>query len=166
MSLSQQVNVRADLLASKALMTAVVSQIFIVPTFPTEGVSLSIGESRITGSPKQEITHLWGEQVAQDLLHRWNIMNERDFPLEYWEGMQNAMQSFPEPFQVWVTKHISHFNGTNRMLSRFPGIATHPKVQNRCPNCKRFDESTSHITRCRDQGRTKIFQSSVEALRE
>jgi hypothetical protein len=33
MSLSQQVNVRANLLASEALMTAVVSQTFIVPKF-------------------------------------------------------------------------------------------------------------------------------------
>jgi hypothetical protein len=80
MSLSQRVNIRADLLASEALMTAVVSQTFIVPKFPTEGVSLSIGESRITGSPKQKITHLWGEQVAQDFFHRWKIMNERDSP--------------------------------------------------------------------------------------
>jgi hypothetical protein len=47
MSLSQRVNVRANLLASEALMTAVESQTFIVPTFPTEGVSLSIGEQEL-----------------------------------------------------------------------------------------------------------------------
>jgi hypothetical protein len=133
---------------------------------PNRGGKSVNWRARITGSPKQEITHLWGEQVAQDLFHRRKIMNEQDFPLVYWEGMQKVMQSFPEMFRVWVTKHISHFNGTNRMLSRFPGTATCPKVHNRCPNCKRFDESTSHITRCRDQGRSDIFRSSVEALRE
>ena len=113
---------------------------------PNRGGKSVNWRARITGSPKQEITHLWGEQVAQNLFHRRKIMNEQDFPLVYWEGMQKVMQSFPAMFRVWVTKHISHFNGTNRMLSRFPGTATRPKVHNRCPNCKRFDESTSHIT--------------------
>ena len=58
MTPSQKVKVRADLLASKVLMKALESQTFTVPNFPTEGVSLTIGKTRITGSIKQDITHL------------------------------------------------------------------------------------------------------------
>jgi hypothetical protein len=132
---AQLVNVKADELASSALMLAITTQTFIKDIFPPEGISLKIGDKRITGSPKTEITHLWGEQVAQDLLHRRKIVHTNNFPLVYWEGMDKVMRSFPEMFRVRITKHVSHFNGTNRMLSRFPASKTREKVQNRCPNC-------------------------------
>ncbi len=164
MTPAQQVNVRADELASSALMEAVRTQQFIKSLFPSEGVSLMIGETRITGSPKSTITHLWGEQVAQDLFHRRNIVHTNDFALVYWEGMEREMKAFPEMFRVWITKQVSHFNGTNRMLSRFPKTATREAVKNRCPSCGCFDESTKHITRCRHPGRSSVFAESIESL--
>ncbi len=69
MTTSQKVNVHADGLASDVLIKAVESQIIIETKFPSEEVCLTIGDLRITGSPKQEITNLWGKQVAQDLFH-------------------------------------------------------------------------------------------------
>jgi hypothetical protein len=66
--------------------------------------------------------------------------------------MDKVMRGFPEPFRVWITKHVSHFNGTNRMLSWFPATETCAKVANKCPNCGCTDESTAHITRCCDEG--------------
>jgi hypothetical protein len=161
---AQLVNVKADELASSTLMLAITTQTFIKDIFPSEGISLKIGDKWITGSPKMEITHLWGEQVAQDLLHRWKIVHTNNFPLVYLEGMDKVMRSFPEMFRVWITKHVSHFNGTNRMLSRFLASKTWEKVKNRCPNCRCFDKSTQHITRCRDEGRTDIFTEFVTSL--
>ncbi len=64
-------------------MEALTTQTFIRSVFPAEGVSLNIGEARITGLPKVEITHLWGEQVAQELFHHRKIMHMNDFPLVY-----------------------------------------------------------------------------------
>jgi hypothetical protein len=80
---AQLVKVKADKLASSALMLAITTQTFIKDIFPSKGISLKIGDKWITGSPKMEITHLWGEQVAQDLLHRWKIVHTNDFPLIY-----------------------------------------------------------------------------------
>ena len=70
--------------------------------------------------------------------------------------MEQVMKSFPEMFRVWVTKQVSHFQGTNRQLSRIDR-----RILNVCPSCGCPDEATSHITRCRDSGRTRVFTESV-----
>ena len=49
-----------------------------------------IGERQIMISLKAEITHLWGEQVAQDLFHCQKIVHMNNFQLVYWEGMQKV----------------------------------------------------------------------------
>ncbi len=160
----QRVNIRANELASSALMAALATQTFIKDLFPSKGVIVSIGTKRITSSPKAEITHLGGEKVAQELLHWQGIVHTNNFPLVYWEGMDKVMQRFPEPFRVWITKHVSHFNGANRMFSWFPATETCAKVVNKCPNCRCTDESTAHITHCRNKGRTQTFSKSTTSL--
>jgi hypothetical protein len=97
--------------------------------------------------------------VAQQLFHRRGVVKARDFPFVYWEGMEQVMKSFPEMFRVWVTKHVSHFQGTNRQLSRIDR-----KILNVCPSCGCQDEATSHITHCRDNGRTRVFTETVQDL--
>ncbi len=76
----QLVNIRADKLA---LIAALETQKFIKDLFPLEGVTLLIGSKRITSSPKSAITHLWGEQVAQELFHRRVIVDTNDFLFVY-----------------------------------------------------------------------------------
>lgn len=69
------------------------------------------------------------------------------------------MKGFPKIFRIWVTKQVSHFCGTNRQLSRLKtGVA------NVCPSCGHRDESTRHITRCRDEGRTAMFSKSTQEI--
>jgi hypothetical protein len=69
------------------------------------------------------------------------------------------MKLFPEMFCVWVTTHVSHFQGTNRQLSRIDKL-----VLNVCPSCSCHNESTSHITRCHEPGQTGILKDLVEQL--
>jgi hypothetical protein len=78
-----------------------------------EKVCIEIAGKRVTGTPKNAITELWGEQVAQVLYDRWGEVSKENFPFVYWEGMVSVLKSFPEMFRVWVTKHVSHFQGTN-----------------------------------------------------
>jgi hypothetical protein len=72
----------------------------------------------VIGLPKTAIIHYWGARVAQTLIHHWNIVRKVDFHLVYWEGMDKVMKYFPEVFRVWVTKQVSHFNGTNHQLAQ------------------------------------------------
>jgi hypothetical protein len=108
---------------------------------------------------KNAITDLWGEQVAQALHNRRGVVLKCDFPFVYREGMERVMKSFPEMFRVWVTKHVSHFQGTNCQLSPIS-----KSVKNVCPSCGCHDEATSHITRCQDPGHSQLFAKSVEQL--
>ncbi len=113
MSPAQRVNCRADKLATAALMAAVEANEFISSIFPLEKVYVEIAGERVTGSPKNAITELWGEQVAQVLYDRWGVVSKENFPFVYWEGMESVLKLFPEMFCIWVTKHVSHFQGTN-----------------------------------------------------
>ncbi len=64
---SQQVNCWADKLATVALMAKVEANEFISSIFSSEKVCVEIAREWVTGSPKNTITELWGEQVAQVL---------------------------------------------------------------------------------------------------
>jgi hypothetical protein len=67
MSPARQVNCRADKLATAALMATVEANEFISSNFPSEKVCIEIARERVTGSPKNAITELCGEQMAQVL---------------------------------------------------------------------------------------------------
>lgn len=69
------------------------------------------------------------------------------------------MTSHWQMFQVWVTKHVSHFCGTNKHLS---GLDTN--IDNSCPCCGQANESTSHITWYLDAGNIKIFLERINTL--
>jgi hypothetical protein len=87
------------------------------------------------------------------------VVSKENFPFVYWEGMEHVLKSFPEMFCVWVTKHVSDFQGTYWQLSRIDKL-----VLNACPSCKCHDESTSHITWCRNPGRAHTLKVSVGQL--
>ena len=69
------------------------------------------------------------------------------------------MYDFPKMFCVFVTKQTSKFCGTNRQLSRIDS-----SIANICPSCGQLDESTKHITRCRDEGCTAMWTTCVTSL--
>jgi hypothetical protein len=153
MSPTQRANCRAD-----KLVTAAANE-FISSIFPSEKVCVEISREQVTGSPKNAITEPWGEQVAQALYDRWGVVSKVNFPFVYWEGMEHVIKLLPEMFCVWVTKHKSYFQGTNRQQSRID-----KSVLNLCPCFGCYDESTSHITRCHDPGQTRILKDLVEQM--
>ncbi len=65
------------------------------------------------GSPKNAITELWGEQVAQVLHDRQEVVNKKNPQFVYWEGMERVLKLLTGMFWVWVTNHASHFQGFN-----------------------------------------------------
>ena len=128
---------------------------------PFNNIRLRVGTRRVSGSPTKAIYNFWGGRVARTFLHDKGIVHRRDFNLVYWDGVEAAMKSFPDMFRVWVTKHVSRFCGTNQQLSKFDRT-----VKNICQSCGKPNETTSHITRCSDPGRTKMFLTSVDGVVE
>ncbi len=80
MSPAQQVNFRADKLATAALMATVEANEFVSSIFPSEKVCIEITGEQVTGSPKNGTTEIWGEQVAQVLYDRWGVVSMENFP--------------------------------------------------------------------------------------
>jgi hypothetical protein len=97
--------------------------------------------------------------VARDLFSRRDIVSSDLFPLIYWEGMAQVMKAFSQMFWMWITKHVAHFNGSFRQLSRWDKL-----VINWCPNCGYHNETTPHINRCPDAGRRQVMKESVKEL--
>jgi hypothetical protein len=94
-------------------MAVVEANEFISSIFTLEKVCVEIAGEWVTGSPKNAITEFWGEQVTQVLYDRRGVVTKANFPFVYWEGLEGVLKLFPEMFCVWVTKHVSHFQGTN-----------------------------------------------------
>ena len=128
MTIEEKTNCMADRLATEALVEGVASESYISDNFLFEDTCLYIKGRRVTGSPKKAINNFWSEKVAIKLFHERRIVSKYDFHLIYWDGMEPALRPFSEMFQVWVTKHVSHFCGTNRQLSRWD-----TSIANVCP---------------------------------
>ncbi len=155
----QRENCLMDAVAKSALLDSVVNDDYINIVFPHEPVLVKVKGQRITGSPSAAIGRAWGYKVARELFHSRKIVDRKHFKLIYWDGVEACMDQFPTMFRVWVTKHVSHFFGINRHLSRID-----PSISNTCPSCGCINEDTSHVVRCPSPGRTSFYQESVSVL--
>ena len=77
---AQRVNCQEDKLATVAPIAAVEANEFISSIFLSEKVCMEIAREQVTGSPKNAITELWGEQVAQALYDRRGVVSKEKFP--------------------------------------------------------------------------------------
>jgi hypothetical protein len=128
--------------------------------FPFKPVRVRVSKERICGSPRQALETDWGYRTAQKLFNNKGIILEGNFHLVWWEGLGTAMSRYPKMYRVWLTKQVSKFCGNNVQLYHRSGGEHCPK----CEFCGTADEYTSHIYRCRDPGRDKMFCISLKEL--
>ncbi len=83
MSPVQRVNCWADKLSTATFIVAMKANEFISSISLLEKVCTEIAGERVTGSPKNAITALWGEQVAQALYDRRRVVSKENFPFVY-----------------------------------------------------------------------------------
>ncbi len=159
LTIPQRLNVLADALAKNALVTANGTNQSSKPDYPGENVRIFVSGHKITSSIKSALYTSWGRRVAQTLYDKRRIIRSRHFDLVDWENVDRTMQSLPKMYQVWITKHVSGFCGTNKLLSRIL-----PNTSNRCQCCGTPDETPSHITRCSNPGRVQMFDATVTSL--
>jgi len=111
--LAAQLNTLVEKLAKNALQAAWLNRQFISNLFPFEPVQFSVQNNKIASSPKSTIMAVWSDDTAQDVFHNRNIINCSKFDLIWWDVVETTMNSFPKMFQVWWTKQVSRFCGTN-----------------------------------------------------
>ncbi|KAL3788945.1 hypothetical protein HJC23_000229 [Cyclotella cryptica] len=159
LTLPQQLNVMADKLAKECLLAHIAQKSAYGPYYPGELLDIRIGGRKATNSIRDLLYETWGTKTAIPLFARRNIVCRYHYSKIAWDHVGRAMEAYPQMFNLWVTKHVSGFSGTNKQLSRYDGTTV-----NRCPCCGHNDESTAHITRCLNPGRQRIFQQSVDTL--
>ena len=152
-------NVFCDYMASASLSEAAATQTFIERVLPNEEIVVEIGGDKICGAYTPIITRSWGDEIAREHYHDQGIVHRDDYDLVYWDGMEKVMKGASEMWSVWVTKQVSGFCGVNHVLRHFQ-----PGVVDVCPNCGVSPEPSSHIYSCRDEGRSDLFQQSVDKI--
>ncbi len=102
----------------------------------------------------------WGFRAARSLFAEKNIIQERDFDLVWWEGLQLAMSKYPKMYRVWLTKHMSEFYGNNVQMYYW----RNGKHSLKCKFFGTEDKYRMHICCCQDPGRTSMFHTSAKEL--
>ena len=118
LSLIGQVSVIINRLV-KTLITGVVEQEFISSKFPFGCLQVEVDGTKLTGSPRAASEKYWGAELDQKLYHEKHMINEYEFNLVWWDGVQKAMHDLPNIFRVFVTKQTSKLCGTNICLGSF-----------------------------------------------
>ena len=140
-SLAKKLNYYADELAMLALQSAISGGNNISGNYTLEPISVLTSWTRDMGSPCLALEKHWGYKIAQDLYSNKQIVYEIDFHLVWWEGIKAVIENYQGMYQVWITKHVLEFCGTNvQMYYRHKG-AQNPK----CGCCNIEDEHTTHI---------------------
>ena len=155
-----KMNETCDVMAKEHLTRAFLEDDVFTGIFPYEQFVLYTGKDKITSSPASSIHRWWSYKTARALFHNKKMIDIEDFDLIYWKGMGKVMKEYPRMFRIWVTKHVSHFCGTNRQLNRIDKT-----VSNVCPSCGRENEDTHHITTCSDPGRKQMLRDSIDDLK-
>ena len=86
-------------------------------------------------------------------------MNREHFQKVWWDGMENLIKSYPIMYQVWFTKHVLGYCGTNKQMSYGKSGCS---VM--CLSYRSDAERTPHVTRCRELGRKKMLHSLIGEL--
>jgi hypothetical protein len=149
----------ADNLAKTGMEDPIANKRYISSDWPLERVKVYKNSIKLTSSIKSQLVEEWGREIARELYIAHGITDKEGFDMIHFQSVGRTMAGFPQGFRVWVSKEVSHFAGTNRLLSAYDS-----SIENKCPCCGELDESTLHITQCLDPGRTAMFTESVLSL--
>ena len=76
-----------------------------------------------------------------------------------WETVGMGMASVPRTRRHWVTKHVSGFCSTGKMMQRWG-----KRASAKCPRCD-ADEDAAHVWKCRGHGADDIWTKAMENLK-
>ena len=148
-----------DKLADLEYHRAMMNEDCVDAEFPFEKLKVRSKGKKLTGNLRGALDNLHGERTARTYLDSKGIVKSEDFPCVWWDGMEEVMKGYPKMYRVSTMKHVSGFCGTNKMMPYWkPGWSAS------CPSCGSAIKSSAHVTRCKDQGRRKMLQSSVQEL--
>jgi hypothetical protein len=83
----------------------------------------------------------------------------RRFEQVSWSTLELVLRSKSDMYQLWLSKQCIGICATRQNLARIQDI-----LDDKCPNCGQARETSIHLNRCPDNGRTLLFKESVTNL--
>jgi hypothetical protein len=150
-------NIKVDHLARMALLHTHTTNEFFNGLFPLDDFVISMDGQKITGPIKTSLEAHWGRAEAKWFFDFKHIIHSPNFNLIWWDGMRNAMASYPKMFRIFVTKQVSGWCGSNSKQSLWD-----TSISNVCPNCGLSRDTSKHLTWCSDKGHVTLFRESIK----
>ncbi len=178
LTIAQQINCRCDLLAKRAVSTAIslgsaIPQRFL---FPNEGVAVFVNGWKQTSDLSLSVRFEVGKREARKVLTQpYTVGGQlKPAPLSCeqfdeidWVSRDRAL-THGDMYKTWLTKQTSNFCGSGVQVARYAGdtsgISSMELVQDCCPNCGMKGERASHLCCCPDPDRTRLYKEQIEEL--
>jgi hypothetical protein len=174
LTLVQQFNVICDILAKQAVQSAITNPHKRCATqqlLPREQAALIIDGSKQTTDVSTDLRFYLGKKEARRFFTKprqlrggsnagglgWN--GERFDSID-WKSLNAVITNKPDMYGVWLSKQTIGICATRRSMARIMGI-----TDDRCPNCLEGPETSHHLNRCMDSGRTLLFDTDLNELR-
>jgi hypothetical protein len=155
--IKEKINIKVDHLAKKALKCAHATGTFFDGRFPFEEFQISTNGVKVTGEAKPSLKAHWGRATARSFLDQKKIMALCNFASVWWSGIARVMASYPKMFQIFVTKQVSGWCGSNSKRS-----LCDTSINNICPDWGMVCKTSKHMTQCQDEGQVTLFRESVQ----
>ena len=169
LTLEEQINVKCDELAKSAVHR---SMIQVAPEnrgkqlLPLEKAAVFVNNIKLTTDVAKEVRFCLGEVEARKFYTGriqkkggglgWSATR---FAQVEWKAINAALASKPDMYGIWLAKQASGWCATRKNVARIQD-----SLDDKCPNCQQHQETSSHLNRCPDNGRTLLFKEGVEKL--
>jgi hypothetical protein len=155
----EQINIKVDRLAKKALKAAHCTRQFIRGTFPYTQIWVTMGGKKVTGPLHLELGEFWGCSTTRRFFNKKGITLSAHFDTVWGTGYDWAISGYPKLFRSFITKQVSGWCGCNSKLSLWE-----EDIVNKCLQCGSKHENSKHLTQCRDLGWVLQLQNSIETI--
>jgi hypothetical protein len=135
-----------------------------------ESAAVVLDSVKLTTDVRAEVQfHLRKEEVLRFYTRPKEVTNGRNtgglgwsnhrFSQVAWDLLDLALRSKPDMCQVWLSKQCIGICATWNNMSRIQDL-----LDNKCSNCLQPQETSQHLNRCPDQGRTLLFKDGISNL--
>ena len=158
---NSQLNVDCDLLA-KAGLRRLHHRHQPQPTaLPHESILIWINSEKVIGDVGPPLRNEISRIQMRTFLAKKKILNYVTFDEVDWLAVEKFMAKEPQQYKLWITKHISGFCATSKMMFHRNKSATPD-----CPVCKQpgVRDETRHQAVCPDPQRQEIWKDSVSTI--
>ena len=76
-----------------------------------------------------------------------------------WWAVDSTLASKPDRYGLWLSKQASGWCATRKQVAKIQDL-----LDDKCPTCQKVVETSGHLNRCLDSGRTQLFEDSVDLL--